>query len=140
MIKVVTAAIVDVQANRLFVQRRSGKTKYPWHWCMPGGQMQHGETPWEALYRELGEEHGVRILDRDELPHDARKGCILYEYRDGELSVDCYLVLRQHVIGVFQALDQAVAGFDWVTANELETLSLTPADHANRGVLMGLIR
>ena len=134
---VVSAAIVNVQAKRLFVQRRDGNTSYPWHWCTPGGKAQDDELRCMALRRELCEEHKVLLM---ELPNE-----IVYEHniastRTGDLiTVRCYRIDSTHVYGSYAA-GPSVAGFDWVTANELETLVLTPADDANRGKLIALIR
>jgi 8-oxo-dGTP pyrophosphatase MutT (NUDIX family) len=36
-VTIVTAAIVDHEAKRLFMQRRSARTRFAWHWGTPGG-------------------------------------------------------------------------------------------------------
>jgi len=140
-IMVVSAAIVNVEAKRLFVQRRSGDApSYPWHWCTPGGKVKPQEDPFRALRRELHEEHAVHLMEsarwnvqivyRHELPPLATGTRII---------VNCFRVNSSLVTGQYCAGDK-VAGFDWVTANELEALTLTPADDANRGKLMALLR
>jgi 8-oxo-dGTP pyrophosphatase MutT (NUDIX family) len=142
-ILVVTAAIVDTDAKRLFVQRRSGKTSYPWHWCTPGGKKRDHEMDWQTLRRELSEEHKMWFAGAKDV------GRLVYEcelplpFTDGTMIVSCYFLAHtdiRPIIGPYSANAEAVAGFDWVTANELETLQLAPADHANRGKLMELIR
>lgn len=139
-IHVVTAAIVNERDKRLFMQRRSGTTRYPWHWGTPGGALYEDESAWIALRRELREEHGVRVVGQ--LPFD-------YVYCHDEPSVitgqvtrvRCLYVSSEAVVGPYQVLADAVAGFDWVTAEELERLTpLTPADEANREKLIALIR
>lgn len=143
---VVSAAIVDAESKRLFVQRRSGKTDYPWHWCTPGGKVGPNEGLWSALFRELAEEHGVRVehglFGRDLWPHaDPVYTHEITSSRTGQpMRVLCRFIPSAAIIGRYSANAEAVAGFDWVTANELETLILTPADDANRGALLGLIR
>ena len=53
----------------------------------------------------------------------------------------CLYVSSEAIVGPYQILANAVAGFDWVTAEELERLTpLTPADEANREKLIALIR
>ena len=138
MIQVVTAAIVNADEKRLFVQRRSGKTRYPWHWGLPGGQWHDGETLWYALLRELFEEHGITVgqYRRNELALQEP----VYIHESTSTCVVCLRIPHTAIIGKIRANADAVAGFDWVTADELEYLTMTPADHANRGVLMGLIR
>lgn len=139
-IYVVSAAIVNVAEKRLFVQRRSGKTSYPWCWVTPGGKKYHHEMDWETLRRELEEEHNMYFSDVDSV------GRLVYEYElpSEPVIVSCYLLQYTDVYPAdatrrFNA-GPAVAGFDWVSANELETLTLGPADHANRGKLLALIR
>jgi len=138
MIHVVTAAIVNADEKRLFVQRRSGKTTYAWHWGLPGGQLRDGETLWYALLRELIEEHGIAVWQdrRNELALQEP----IYIHESTDTRVVCLRIPHTAIIGKMRANADAVAGFDWVTADELEYLTMTPADHANRGVLMGLIR
>jgi 8-oxo-dGTP pyrophosphatase MutT (NUDIX family) len=140
-IMVVSAAIVDVEAKRLFVQRRDGNTSYSWHWCMPGGKALPSESLDLALARELYEEHGVRSKWHPRL----WLGAEIYQHeikstRTGEtVVVRCFRIDATELVGPYIA-GPSVAGFDWVTANELETLTLTPADDANRGKLMALLR
>jgi 8-oxo-dGTP diphosphatase len=138
MIQVVTAAIVNADEKRLFVQRRSGKTRYPWHWGLPGGQLHDGETLWLALLRELVEEHGITM--RQDRRNELALQEPVYIHESTGMSVVCLRIPHTAIIGKIRANADAVAGFDWVTADELENLTLTPADDANRGVLMGLIR
>jgi 8-oxo-dGTP diphosphatase len=57
MIRVV-AGIIEVHGQLLICQRRPGKP-LALKWEFPGGKIRRGETPWEALARELREELGV---------------------------------------------------------------------------------
>ena len=136
-IQVVTAAIVNGRDKRLFMQRRSGTTRYPWHWGTPGGKVETNEPKFMALCREMREEHGVAL--RDEVLDVSVK---VYEHEGpSDHIVRCYLVPHHLVIGTYRAAGETVAGFDWVTAEELERLTpLTPADEANREKLIVLIR
>lgn len=139
---VVSAAIVDVAAKRLFVQRRDGSTSYPWHHCTPGGKAKKNEPDWLALCREIHEEHNVNVSAPGLVIGQAVQ---VYEHEskstraDDIVTVRCYRIDSMHVYGQYSA-GPSVAGFDWVTANELESLTLTPADDANRGKLMALLR
>jgi ADP-ribose pyrophosphatase YjhB (NUDIX family) len=48
------------RGGRVLMARR-GAPPYRGTWDLPGGFMEAGETPLEALHRELGEELGVRV-------------------------------------------------------------------------------
>ncbi|MFD6178699.1 MULTISPECIES: (deoxy)nucleoside triphosphate pyrophosphohydrolase [unclassified Isoptericola] len=65
---VVAAAIVDDldRPARLLAARRSRPAHLVGRWEFPGGKVDPGETPVEALHRELREELGVRV----ELGHE----------------------------------------------------------------------
>jgi 8-oxo-dGTP pyrophosphatase MutT (NUDIX family) len=58
---VVGAVIVD-DAGRAFVHRRGpDRTLFPNYWDIPGGHVEPGEAPLEALSREVEEETGWRV-------------------------------------------------------------------------------
>lgn len=57
-IVVVGAALLD--AGRLLAARRSAPPELAGRWELPGGKVEPGETPEQALARELHEELGVR--------------------------------------------------------------------------------
>ncbi|MCA9626006.1 MAG: NUDIX domain-containing protein, partial [Myxococcales bacterium] len=57
--EVVGAAIVE--AGRCLVARRSATMSSPHAWEFPGGKVEAGESPTEALVRELDEELGVTV-------------------------------------------------------------------------------
>ncbi|WP_406440160.1 (deoxy)nucleoside triphosphate pyrophosphohydrolase [Streptomyces sp. NBC_00631] len=56
-IVVVAAALLD--AGRLLAARRSAPPELAGRWELPGGKVEPGETPEQALVRELREELGV---------------------------------------------------------------------------------
>ena len=51
----VSAAIIIKNGQVLLGQRRKGD-RHPFKWEFPGGKVEHGESPRQALIRELREE------------------------------------------------------------------------------------
>lgn len=76
---VVAAAIVDDldRPARLLAARRSRPEHLKGRWEFPGGKVDPGETPVEALHRELMEELGVRVELGAELPGPDDGGWII---------------------------------------------------------------
>ncbi|MFD6136208.1 (deoxy)nucleoside triphosphate pyrophosphohydrolase [Isoptericola sp. NPDC056618] len=76
---VVAAAIVDDLDHpaRLLAARRSRPEHLVGRWEFPGGKVDPGETPVEALHRELMEELGVRAELGHELPGPDDGGWII---------------------------------------------------------------
>jgi len=59
--KIVVAAVIERSDRRVLIgQRRRGDTS-PLKWEFPGGKMEAGETPEDALARELKEELGASM-------------------------------------------------------------------------------
>src|SRR3954467_86748 len=59
---VVACALIDIDRRVLIAQRPPGK-QLAGLWEFPGGKLEPGETPEQALIRELKEELGVTITE-----------------------------------------------------------------------------
>jgi|APSaa5957512622_1039677.scaffolds.fasta_scaffold52608_2 8-oxo-dGTP diphosphatase len=57
MIDVVAAIIID--GEKVLIARRANHKSLPGKWEFPGGKVEEGETPKEALVRELTEEFEI---------------------------------------------------------------------------------
>ena len=116
-IQVVAAIIRD--GNRIFATQR-GYGPYKDGWEFPGGKIEPGETPEQALAREIREELDTEISVGEKLIQ------VEYDYPDFHLSMGCYwctvrsgcLTLKEHEAA------------RWLQPEELDTVSWLPADHS----------
>ena len=82
MIKVVAAIIIE--NGSLFATQRGYGAWKDW-WEFPGGKIEEGETPEEALVREIKEELDT-LVSVDEFLMTVE-----YDYPEFHLSMDCFL-------------------------------------------------
>lgn len=116
-IKVVAAIIVH--EGRVFATQR-GYGEFKDGWEFPGGKIEKGETPQEALVREIKEELDTEIKVGELL--DA----VEYDYPQFHLSMECFiceiksgdLVLKEHEAA------------KWLTIDTLDTVEWLPADES----------
>jgi 8-oxo-dGTP diphosphatase len=67
ILPVVAAALVDAD-GRILMQRRPPGKAHAELWEFPGGKIEPGETPEQALVRELEEELGIAVAVADLAP------------------------------------------------------------------------
>lgn len=103
--------------NRIFAtQRGYGDLKGGWEF--PGGKIEKGETPQEALKREICEELDTEILVGELID------TIEFDYPTFHLSMDCFwcevvkgdLVLKEHEAA------------KWLNKNTIDEVEWLPAD------------
>ena len=117
----VVAAVIKAENEKgqpiiFATQRGYGDLKGGWEF--PGGKIEEGETPQEALKREIMEELDTEISVGDLID------TIEYDYPTFHLSMDCFwcqivkgdLVLKEH--------DAA----KWLSKDELDSVEWLPAD------------
>jgi 8-oxo-dGTP diphosphatase len=119
---VVVAAGVLIEGGRvLLTQRRSG-THLAGAWEFPGGKVNPGEDPREALRRELAEELGI----------DARAGEILdvtfHRYDEAGKAVLLLFFEATRDAGSPDPRALEVAAFRWATRADLDPAHFPPAD------------
>ena len=112
----VVAAVIGKGNMILATQRGYGEWK-DW-WEFPGGKMEAGETPEEALKREIREELSTEINIEDFL-------CTVdYDYPQFHLTMHCYLC---SLLGEAVHLNEHEAA-RWLHKDELHSVQWLPAD------------
>jgi 8-oxo-dGTP diphosphatase len=114
----VVAAII-CSGQRIFAAQR-GYGAYKDGWEFPGGKVQPGETPEEAVVREIREE-----LDT-EIAVDRYFDTVEYDYPDFHLSMQCFLCHMKE--GHLDLLEHEAAR--WLDLSGLETVGWLPADRS----------
>ena len=114
-IKVVAAIIV--KDGRLFATQR-GYGDYKDWWEFPGGKIEPGETPEQALKREIKEELDTEINVGDHLI------TVEYDYPKFHMTMGCYLC--SVVNGKLTLLEHEAAR--WLGPDELESVKWLPSD------------
>jgi len=117
-VHVVAAALIDADGRVLLAQRPEGK-HLAGYWEFPGGKVEPGETPLQALQREVIEEIGVRIGAAEPLIR------IPWRYASKHILLDVYRVLA------FDGEPHSCEGqaLKWVPAAALDPAEMPPADH-----------
>ena len=119
-VRVVAAVIRSKNENGepiIFATQR-GYGEYKDGWEFPGGKIEEGETPEDALVREIKEELDTEIVVEDLID------TIEYDYPTFHLSMDCFfcellsgnLVLKEHEAA------------KWLTKEQLDSVDWLPAD------------
>lgn len=114
-IRVVAAVIRD--GERIFATQR-GYGPYKDGWEFPGGKIEPGETPEQALAREIREELDTEIEVGEKLTQ------VEYDYPEFHLSMGCYICSVHS--GHLTLKEHEAAG--WLKAEELDGLDWLPAD------------
>ena len=114
-IKVVAAVIRE--GNRVFATQR-GYGDYKDWWEFPGGKIEMGETPQQALKREIKEELNTVIEVGDFIT------TVEYDYPQFHLSMDCFWATVAS--GEITLLEHESA--KWLSSNELNSVEWLPAD------------
>lgn len=119
-IRVVAAIIraVNDKGEPIIFATQRGHGEFKDGWEFPGGKIEAGETPQEALVREIMEELDTRINVGDLVD------TVEYDYPTFHLSMECFwaevvsgeLILKEHEAA------------KWLTKETLDSVEWLPAD------------
>ncbi len=119
LVWVVAAALMNEKKELLMAERPEG-SRMAGVWELPGGKMESGETPEEALIRELYEELHIEVNEEDLEPFSF----VSYRYDTFHLVMPIYLCHK------WQGTPQGAEGqkVAWISYSDLAHMPLPPAD------------
>ena len=118
-VRVVAAVICDsIEKKTKIFSTARGYGEFKGGWEFPGGKIEEGETPEQAIVREIQEELDTEISVGELID------TIEYDYPTFHLSMDCFWA--EVVSGNLDLKEAEDAR--WLTKDELESVEWLPAD------------
>jgi 8-oxo-dGTP diphosphatase len=116
---VVACALIDADGRVLIAERPAGKA-LAGLWEFPGGKIERGERPEEALIRELNEELGITV----------REACLAPLTFASHRYPEFHLLMPLYVCRRWEGTATAREGqrLAWVRPNRLRDYPMPPAD------------
>jgi 8-oxo-dGTP diphosphatase len=119
VVLVVACALIDTDGRILLAQRPPGRS-LAGLWEFPGGKLEAGERPEQALIRELAEELGITVVEACLAPLTFAS----HAYPDFHLLMPLYVCRRWEGI----ASPREGQNLAWVRPNRLREYEMPPAD------------
>ena len=118
MLKTIRVAAAVIRSEDKIFAAARGYGEFKGGWEFPGGKIESGETPQEALKREIMEELETEIFVGELID------TIEYDYPEFHLSMDCFWceILSGNLV-LKEAEDAR-----WLAADELDSVAWLPAD------------
>lgn len=119
-VRVVAAVIkaTNEKGEPIIFATARGYGEFKGGWEFPGGKIEEGETPEQALFREIKEELDTEIRVGELID------TIEYDYPTFHLSMDCFWA---EIVSGNLELKEAEAA-KWLTKDELNSVEWLPAD------------
>ena len=130
LLLVVSAVLI--KNNKIFFQKRPKNKSMPGLWELPGGKIENYETPENAIIRELFEEIGIKVNNKDLIPFNF----ISYSYSTFHLLMPIFL-LKNWSGKIFSKEKQEIKFFSY---EELKIIDLVNADKEILVILQQLIK
>ncbi len=118
-VKVVAAVICDsIKEKKMIFATARGYGESKGQWEFPGGKIEPGETPQEALVREIKEELDTLISVGDLID------TVEYDYPSFHLSMDCFWCeVIEEELKLLESEDAK-----WLNKGELDSVQWLPVD------------
>lgn len=116
--KRVVAGLIEKDGKLLVCQRTRHQTM-PLKWEFPGGKIEEGEQPRDALRRELEEELGITATIGDEVAR------IQHEYPNGGMVELRFYIVREYLGEIENRIFREIC---WATPKELPAYDFLEAD------------
>ena len=119
LLLVSAVALID-SVDRILLGRRPIDKPMPGLWEFPGGKINLGETPEEALIRELKEELGI----------DTKESCLAPIAFASHRYDEFHLLMPLFVWRVWEGIPNPIEGQElaWVTIADMRNYPMPPAD------------
>ena len=118
MLKTIRVAAAVIRSEDKIFAAARGYGEFKGGWEFPGGKIESGETPQEALKREIMEELETEISVGELID------TIEYDYPEFHLSMDCFWC---EILSGNLVLKEAEYA-RWLAADELDSVAWLPAD------------
>lgn len=117
----VSAGVLENKEGKVFIVQRPPKKDMAGLWEFPGGKIETGESPEQALQRELFEELGIQVAQTDLEPL-----CFVsHQYQNFQLIM---LVYRCYQWQGEITLQEGQQEAQWVLPSQLKDFPMPPAD------------
>jgi 8-oxo-dGTP diphosphatase len=116
--KTVAAALI-VRENKILICQRTRHQTMPLKWEFPGGKIEPGEKPEEALHRELEEELGILATV------GSKVATVAHTYGNGA-SVELHFFLVQKFVGEIE--NRIFRDVRWVSRDQMPDYDFLEAD------------
>ena len=115
------AAGIIWRGDRFLAAERPAGSSHEGFWEFPGGKIEEGESPSDALDRELREELGITVTEA------AFWQIVAHDYRERGIHVRLHFFHVRRFVGEPEPKENQ--RLRWVTTEEALALNFLPADH-----------